>query len=99
MADYKEQEGMIAEPPEPQSKIQKVSCMKKMSRSLTKLMMWALCPSAQSDQSLHCPHKESLRPLATHLASSEDSDQTGLMPTICWAPNPAKPKLLGVVMQ
>ena len=34
---------------------------------------WA---STQSDQSLRCPHEETLS-LATHWAHSEDSDQTG----------------------
>ena len=40
--------------------------------------------SAQSDQSLHCPHKESLGSLATQWVHSEDSDQTGRMPRLIW---------------
>ena len=37
---------------------------------------WA---SAQSDQSLHCPHEE-----RSHWAHSKDSDQTGQMPRLIW---------------
>ena len=40
---------------------------------------WA---SAQSVQSLRCPHEESLGSLATYCAHSEDSDQTGRMPRL-----------------
>ena len=39
---------------------------------------WA---SAQSDQSLRCPHEESLRP-ELPIECSEDSDQTGQMPRL-----------------
>ena len=42
---------------------------------------WA---SAQSDQSLRCPHEESLGSLATHWAHHEDSDQTGKIPRLIW---------------
>ena len=48
---------------------------------------WA---SAQSDQSLRCPHEESLGPelpterTAKTLMHSEDSDQTGRMPRLTW---------------
>ena len=40
---------------------------------------WA---SAQSDQSLRCPHEEGS--LATHWADSKYSDQTGWMPRLIW---------------
>ena len=45
--------------------------------------VWA---SAQSDQSLCCPHEETLGPysLATHWTHSKDSDQTGRMPRLIW---------------
>ena len=40
---------------------------------------------AQSDQSLCCPHEETLDPqLPTHRAHCEDSDQTGRMPRLIW---------------
>ena len=39
---------------------------------------WA---SAQSDQSLRCPHEKTL---ATHWAHCKDSDQTGRMPRLIW---------------
>ena len=42
-------------------------------------LAWA---SAQSDQSLRCPHEESLGP--TQWTHSEDSDQTGRMPRLIW---------------
>ena len=43
---------------------------------------WA---SAQSDQSLRCPHEEiKLGSLGTHWAHSEDADQTGRMPRLIW---------------
>ena len=42
---------------------------------------WA---SAQSDQSLCCPHEESLGTLDTQWAHSADSDQTGRMPRLIW---------------
>ena len=53
----------------------------KMSRDMTKPTKW-LCAqrrlrSAQSVQSLCCPHEESF-----HWAHSEDSDQTGRMPRL-----------------
>ena len=44
--------------------------------------VWA---SAQSDQSLRCPHEaRKLGFLSTHLAHSEGSDQTGRMPRLIW---------------
>ena len=57
----------------------------KMSRLVTKLTN-SMCAqrrlrsaqaSTQSDQSLRCPHEESLGSLTTNRAHSEDSDQTG----------------------
>ena len=43
--------------------------------------LWSAWKSAQSDQSLHCPHEGTL---STHWAHSEDSDQTGRMPRLIW---------------
>ena len=65
---------------------------RKMSRLVTKPTKW-LCAqrslrstwaSAQSDQSLRCPHEQKIGPLATHWAHSEDSDQTGRMHRVIW---------------
>ena len=56
-----------------------------MSHLMTKPTKWVCAQrrlrsawaSAQSDQSLRCPHEETLGSLATHWAHSEDSDQPG----------------------
>ena len=44
-------------------------------------LIWAWA-SAQSDQSLRCPHEERLGP--THWAHYKASDQTGRMPRMIW---------------
>ena len=63
-----------------------------LNRLMTKSTKW-LCTkrrlrsawaSAQSDQRLRCPHENNLGSLATHLAHSKDSDQTGRMPRLIW---------------
>ena len=67
----------------------------RLSRLMTKPTKW-LCAqrrlrsawaSAQSHQSLCCPHEGSsgpYLPIEHHWAHSEDSDQTGLMPRLIW---------------
>ena len=65
---------------------------KYLSRDMTKPTKWVCAQrrlrsawaSAQSDQSLHCPHEEKTGSLATHWAPSEDSDQAGRMPKLIW---------------
>ena len=67
-------------------------CKTNMSRDMTKPTKWVCTQwrlrsawaSAQSDQSLRCPHEKKLGSLATHWAYSEDSDQTGRMPRLIW---------------
>ena len=64
-----------------------------MSQSMTNPTKWPARPGrlgsawafAQPNQSLCCPHEESLGTcMATHKAHSEDSDQTGRMPRLIW---------------
>ena len=59
-------------------KTNKMKCVQRRLRSAR--------PSAQSDQSIRCPHEEPwvLGSLATRWAHSEYSDQTGWMPRLIW---------------
>ena len=68
-------QNVIIEPPHDHNQ-QKWLCAQRRLRSA-----WA---SAQSDQSLCCLHEETLGPLITYWAHSEDSDQTGWMPRLIW---------------
>ena len=63
-----------------------------LSRLMTKPTLW-LCAQrrlrsawafAQSDQSLRCPHEKIARVLSNPLSTSEDSDQSGQMPSLIW---------------
>ena len=56
---------------------------------------WA---SAQSDQSLRCPHEETLESLATHWVHIEDADQTGRMPRLIWVFAGCTGHFIGFVM-
>ena len=51
----------------------------KMNLRPAKTQIWT---SAPSDQSLRCPHEESLGSLATNWTHSKDPDQTGRMPKL-----------------
>ena len=63
-----------------------------LSRLVTKPTKLPVCPrrlrsawaSAQSDQSLRCPHEEALGPLTTYWVHSSDTEQTGRMPRLIW---------------
>ena len=76
------------------TKLASVKLCFEMSRDMTKPTKWVCAQrrlrsawaSAQSGQSLRCPHEESLS-LATHWAYSEDSDQTWWLlgaHSFCW---------------
>ena len=48
--------------------------MSKHTSDTQQRLRWA-CTSPQIDQSLHCPHEETLHPLLSKMCVSEDSDQ------------------------
>ena len=69
-----------------------------LNGNCTQRRHWSACASAQSDQSLRCPHEETLGPQLP-LERTAKTDQTGRMQRLIWVVARHKGHFVGFVMR